>query len=136
MVTRRLIKSLPFSDGELFGTIGTQRKKIAECTPVIEVYRHDNPVRVMGGTSHALKSYHAAIVLCGEPDFAPGMDYGFLQKITAYDMKADILLRGNVVKGMNFYNLYPETIDPRGEWVFSIENAEGLIDELMALNIV
>jgi len=135
MTTRQIIKSIPFTNGELFGTVERRRKKIAECEPVIEIYRQDNPVTVLGRTSYALKSYHAALVICGGPDLAPGVDYEFIQKITAYELAAKVMLRGNIIKEYFFRNMYPDVIDPRGEWVFIMED-QGLVDELLALDIL
>lgn len=135
MTTKRVIKTIPCSNGKLFGTIGAQRKILAECEPVIEVYRQDNPVTVLGRTSHALKSYHIAIILCDGTSFAPGVDYNLIQRVSGYDMTADVLLEGNVLKQVTISRLYPELIDPRSRWEFSTEDQDK-IDEFMSLNIL
>ena len=135
MKTKRVIKSIPCSNGKLFGTIGTQRKILAECEPVIEVYRQDNPITVLGRTSHALKSYHIALVLCDVTSLWPGVDYNLVQKVSGYDITADVLLEGNILKQISLSQLYPELIDPRDRWEFSMED-QVKVDELLSLKIL
>lgn len=134
MVTKRLIKTIPLLNGRLYGTANTQRRLLGGCQPVIEIYRQDNPIKVLGRTSYALKSYHMALVLCGELDFAPGINYEMIQGITGYDLTADVLLCGGIIKELNFSDLYPEQIDPFEGWEFSTENHQQ-IGELLALNV-
>ncbi len=133
MVTKEVIKSTQFFDGRLFAVVGSQRNLLAECTPVINIYRQNNPVPILVRTSYALKTYHIAIVLCGQPDFAPGIDYDFVGKVNRFDLTAKTMLKGNFIREFAFNNLYPENIDPRGEWAFSFESPAELIDELLAL---
>lgn len=135
MTTRQVIKSIPCTNGKLFGTIGTLRRILAECEPVIEIYRQNNPVTVLGRTSHALKSYHIEIVLSDGAFFAPGIDYDLIQKVSGYDMTADVLLEKNVLKEISLSRLYPELIDPRDRWEFSTED-QVKIDELLSLKIL
>ena len=135
MTTRQVIKSIPCTNGKLFGTIGTQRRISAECEPVIEIYRQNNPVTVLGRTSHALKSYHISIVLCDGAFFAPGIDYDLIQKVSGYDMTADVLLEKNVLKEISLSRLYPELIDPRDRWEFSTEDQVKIV-ELLSLKIL
>lgn len=135
MTTKQVIKTISCSNGTLFGAIGSQRRVLAECEPVIEVYRQSNPITVLGRTSHALKSYHIGIILCGGVSFAPGVDYSLIPRVSGYDMTTEVLLEGNILKQISLSELYPELIDPRGQWEFSMEN-QIKIDELLSLKMI
>lgn len=139
MVVRHPIKTIGCSNGELFGIIGTQRRLLGTCEPVITVYRQDNPIRVLGRTSYGLKSWHIGVALC-DMQLAEGMDYDRISQVTNFEMSADVLVCGNapgeyVAERIRLRNLYPEWIDPRDTWRFSTEDQEE-IDALLALRDV
>lgn len=135
MITKRAIKSVSCFNGRIFGTIDGNRKLICECEPLIKIYQQDNPVSVLGRTSHPLKTYHIAVVLCGEPGFAPGVNYEMVQKIKQYDLTAEVLLKGNEIREISLLQLYPELMDTMGEWQFSTEDP-AKIRELLSFDLV
>ncbi len=133
MVTKHVIKQFQMENGKIFATFGELRKLFAECSPFVRIYRQDNPVNILGRTSYGLKSYHVALVLCGQPQFAPGMGFECISRISGYDMTARVMDINGFVEKLTFEGLYPETIDPYEEWVFTMDLSNELLNKLLKL---
>ena len=135
MITERVIKEVSCFNGKIFGTTKGNRKLLGECEPRVRIYRQDRPVSSVGKASHPLKTYRIAVVLCGEPDLAPGVDYEVIQKTERYDLTAEVLLEGNEIRELSLSRLYPDLIDTMGEWHFTTEDPEK-IREILSLDVI
>ncbi len=136
VVRKHVIKEIQMESGIIFAELGELRKVLAGCVPLVRIYRQDNPINIMGRTSYALKSYHIALVLCRQPQFVDGMDFSMIPKITRYRMSAEVTNKDGFVENFIFTDLFPENIDPRGEWVFTLDPSKELLDKMLALKTV
>lgn len=127
----RLVKTLLWENGQLFYILSGRRILLAECEPEIRIYEHTERIDAIGG--YGVKSYHAALVLCGHPQFTRSIDAAFLRKIECYDLSADIQRQDGIFENYLFHALQPVEIDPDGEWTFSLNETPDRLRKLLAL---
>lgn len=132
MNTSHLLKAIHMTDGLIYGIVGLDRRVLASCEPEVRIYRDDIGTPILGRASNALKGYHVAIVICGQPELKPHINWETLRKVSAYSITAYAPLEDGEAKKVNFDGLTPDIIDPLGEWKFTTENLQ-FISELLKL---
>lgn len=128
----RLLLTLPCERGELYYITEGRRLLLARCTPKIEVYEHITSVPVLGH-SCGVKTYHAALVICTEPEQTRPVDADLLQRAEAFDLAADIQRKDGIFEAFQFYGLQPEEIQQGGPWIFNLQARQEFIRKLLAL---
>ncbi len=127
----RLVLTLPCERGELFYIISGRRVLLANCTPVIKIYERTTPVQTVG--SFGVKSIHAALALCGTPEFTRPVDVAFIKNIDGFDLSADIQCKNGSFEVFHFRNIQPQSIELEGEWVFELNEKQEFFRKLLTL---
>lgn len=127
----RLILTLPCERGELFYISAGRRILLANCTPCIEIYEHTSRVSAIGGSG--IKTIHAALALCGEPDFTRAVDEDFLKTVDAFDLSADIQRKDGIFEVFHFRNMQLHEINFEGEWTFELNEKQEVLRKLLTL---
>lgn len=127
----RLLLTLQCERGELFYIKAGRRILLANCTPVIDIYEHTSPVQAIGGCD--VKRIHAALVLCGNPEFTRPVDAAFLNGVDCYDLTADIQRKDGIFEAFHFRNIQPHSIEIGGEWRFALNEKPEFFRRLLAL---
>ena len=129
-MTKRLIKTLPFESGELFGIVDGRRLLLARCCPKAELYECVTDVPVLGAHGYKIKQRTAGIVLCPSPDTVVTEE--LLRRVSRFELFADVLRSDGVIENIRFDSLIPDEIDIDGDWVFEI-NEYSLLKKLSEL---
>lgn len=127
----RLLLTLQCERGELFYIATGRRILLANCTPCIEIYEHTSQVSAIGGGG--MKRIHAALALCGAPDFTRVVDEAFLKKVDSFDLSADIQRSDGVFEVFHFRNMPLREIAHDGEWIFELNEKQELLRKLLTL---
>lgn len=127
----RLLLTLPCERGELFYISAGRCVLLANCTPCIKIYEHTSYVSATGGTG--VKHIHAALALCGEPEFTRAVDVDFLKSIDSFDLSADIQRRDGIFEVFHFRNIQPRDIDLEGDWTFELNEKPDVLRKLLTL---
>lgn len=127
----RLVLTLPCEHGELFYVMDGRRVLLANCTPIIEIYEHTAYMKALGGCG--TKHYHAALVLCGEPEFTRTTDEDFIKRIDRFDLSVDIQRKDGVFELIRFTDIQPHDINLDGEWIFELNENQATIRKLLTL---
>ena len=127
----RLLLTLPCERGELFYISAGRRILLANCNPCIEIYERTSYVSAIGGTG--VKTIHAALALCGEPDFTRPADVDFLKKVDGFDLSADIQRKDGVFELFHFRNMQLYEINCNNEWTFELNERQEVLRKLLTL---
>ncbi|MDE7299550.1 MAG: hypothetical protein K2N94_12095 [Lachnospiraceae bacterium] len=130
---KRLIKTLPFENGELYGIIEGRRILLAYCAPRAEIFEHLTNVPLLGVQEYRVKKHHVGIVLCPAPDTTRKIDAEFLRKVSRFELSADIQRMDGIIENIRFDRLTPEEIDLDGDWSFSVTEPSELLRKLLGL---
>lgn len=128
---KRMIKSIPLEQGELYGIISGRRILLAKCNPRVEIMEHSTNVPILGAKSYQIKKRHIAIVLCPSPDGAREIDEAFLQTVTRFELSADMQRTDGIFENLIFDALTPREIDLDGDWTFETEEQSNAFKRLM-----
>ncbi|GFI33094.1 hypothetical protein IMSAGC013_04501 [Lachnospiraceae bacterium] len=128
---KRMIKSIPLEQGELYGIISGRRILLAKCNPRVEIMEHSTNVPILGAQSYQIKKRHIAIVLCPSPDAAREIDEAFLQTVTRFELSADMQRTDGIFENLIFDALTPREIDLDGDWIFETEEQSNAFKRLM-----
>lgn len=127
----RLVLTIPCERGELFYNISGRRILLANCTPNLEIYEHTKPLDTVSDVG--LKSYHAALALCGKPEFTRSLNDDFLRQIQSFDLSTDIQRKNGTFEVFRFMNIKPQEMPLDGEWVFELNETQETLRKLLAL---
>lgn len=130
---KRLVKTLLFEHGELYGIIDGRRILLARCEPRVELFEHSTDVPVLGEQGYQVKRCHIGIVLCPTPDTTRNIDEKFLQMVTRFELSADIQRTDGIFEKTFFDPLLPEEINIGGDWIFTVSDQSQLLRKLFAL---
>lgn len=127
----RLVLTIPCERGELFYNISGRRILLANCTPSLEIYEYTKPIATISAVG--LKSYHAALVLCEDPEFTRTLTDDFLRQIQSFDLSTDIQRKDGTFEVFRFMNIKPREMPLDGEWVFELNETQETLRKLLAL---
>lgn len=131
-MTKCLIQTLLFENGELYGIVRGRRILLAQCDPKVEIYEHSTDVPMPGMQRYRVKKRQTGMVLCPSPDTTRQIDEGFLRAVTRFEVFADIQREDGIFEKIRFDNLIPNEIDLDGDWKFEVGENE-IIKRLLAL---
>lgn len=127
----RLVLTIPCERSELYYNISGRRILLANCVPKLEIYEHTKPLNAL--TTAGIKNYHAALALCGEPEFTRRVDDTFLRQVQSFDLSTDIQRKNGTFEVFRFMNIKPQEIPLDGEWVFELNETQETLRKLLAL---
>lgn len=126
MTQKRLVKRIPFENGNLYGIVDGKRLLLAECKPEAEIYESVTEIRTIGSRGYPVKRHLAGLVLCPTP-VAVEFTEELFQRISCFDLSADYLREDGIFESVCFNNLIPHEIDLDGDWEFEIPDYSLLI---------
>lgn len=129
---RKLIKRLPFENGELYAVRNNRRFLLAGCTPVIEIYSHETAIPRLGASA-GVRSYRAVLAICGDMDYTRRVDAEYIEGIDRFELTADIQRRDGVFERMSFNSIEPNEIDLFGDWIFDVQCERETISRLLKI---
>lgn len=124
-MTKRLVKTLPFESGELYGIVDGRRLLLATCKPKAELYECLTDVPVLGAQSYKIKSRAAGIVLCPSPH--TNVTAQLLSRVSRFELSGDVVRLDGVLENVRFDSLIPQEIDLDGDWKFEIPDYSLLV---------
>jgi hypothetical protein len=130
---RRLLKTIQLEDGKLYATIDGSRILLAECKPKIEVYEDRHKIRTIGSVGYSVKKLHITLVLCDNMEFSREVDLELLNRISAFDLSAELQRKDGVFEVLPFYNLLPDELDLDGEWSFEVPKNSDVMNKLLSM---
>lgn len=130
---KRIIKTIDFENGELYGIIGGRRVLLARCVPKAEVYEYITEIPLLGQQGYKVKERHAGLVICPEPDTTRTVNADFLRAVTRFELSADVQRKDGIFETMRFDELVPKEIDLDEDWIFEIPEQAGIIKKLLGL---
>ena len=130
---RKLLRTVPLENGELYGIVGSRRILLANCQPKVEVYEHSTRVTSIGRHSYDVKSNHAVLVLCPDPETTREVNAEFLQTVSQFDLRAEIQREDGVFEVIMFENLYPNEIELGGDWEFELTDPEKIARKFLTI---
>ena len=128
---RRLLKTLYLENGELYATIGGNRILFANCEPKVEIYEDIHNIKTIGINGYKVKTRKFTIVLCNEIEFSRNVDVELLNRITEFNLLADIQRKDGVFERLTFDNLIPDELDLNGEWSFEVSQYSDITRKLL-----
>jgi len=130
---KKLLKTLAFEKGELYGIIDSRRILLANCQPKAEIYEHSTRVTSFGRSGYGVKSNHVVLVFCPEPETTREIDAEFLQTVSRFELHAEIQREDGVIEVIRFDNLSPCEIELGGDWEFEVIDPGNLAKKLLTL---
>jgi hypothetical protein len=128
---KKLIRSVSFENGTLYGTVEGRRLPLAGCDPVLELYEHTSTVPILG-TGYKTKTWHVRLVLCKNMETTREITPDYLQRITQYDLTAEIQREDGVFQDIGFHNIRLTDIED-GTWTFETETIPEALKTILRL---
>jgi hypothetical protein len=116
---KKLIRRVSFENGTLYGTVEGRRLPLAGCDPVLELYEHTSTVPILG-TGYKKKTWHVRLILCKNMEATREITREYLQRITQYDLTAEIQREDGIFQDIGFHNIRLTDIE-EGTWTFETE---------------
>lgn len=130
---RRLLKTLYLENGELYATIGDNRALLANCETKVEIYEDIHNIKSIGVKGYNAKTRHITLVLCNDMVFTREVNIDLLNKITEFNLLADIQRQDGIFERLTFDNLIPDELDLDGEWSFEVSPYSDITKKLLSI---
>lgn len=128
---KRLLKTLHLENGELYATISNNRVLFANCKLKIEIYENVHNIRAVGINGYKVRKRNITIVLCNKMEFSRNVDIELFNKITRFELLADIQRKDGIFERLIFDDLIPNDLDLDGEWSFEVSQCSDIVNRLL-----
>jgi hypothetical protein len=116
---KKLIRGVTLENGTLYGTVENRRLPLAGCDPVVEIYEHTSTVPVLG-TGYKTKAFRVRLIICKNVEPTRDITPEYLQRVTQYDLKAEIQREDGIFQDCIFSNIALNEVSEK-MWVFEME---------------
>ncbi len=122
---RHLLRTLKFTNGELYIVKNGRRYKLSDCEPLIEVYdcRTQVPILNRGMT---VKHKELRIVLCEDNEPTTTISEDTFKGVTSYDLSMEFWRPDGTYETIILNNILPTVIDLDAEWEFEVPDREAV----------
>lgn len=128
---KKLIRSISFENGTLYGTVEDRRLPLAGCDPVLELYEHTETVPILG-TGYRAKTYRVKLIICKNVEPTREITPDYIHKITQYDLTAEIQREDGIFQDVTFNNITLTEMD--GEtWTFETDTIPAALKTILRL---
>ncbi len=122
---KHFLKSIKFTNGELYITKNGRRHKLSDCEPLVKVYdcRTQVPILNKGAT---IKHKELRIVLCEDNEPTVAVTEDTFKGVTCYDLSMEFWRENGVYETIVLNNIIPTVIDLDAEWEFEVPDREAV----------